>query len=376
MDILLTTASGVEKVLKSELSRMGYGDVPAVNGELELSGELYDIARLNVNLRTCDRVYIKLAEFNATTFDEIFENVSKIKWSDFFPKNAKILVNGNAVKSQIFAVSACQKIIKKAIIVSLQKSYHIDYFAESGAEYQVEFKLFKDMMKILLNTSGEGLHKRGYRDLVGIAPIKETLASSLLLLSDYYYERPLADPFCGSGTILIEGAMIGLNIAPNKNRQFAFDRWDFFDKSIKKRVIEEAIDKEERNRKVEIFGSDIDNKAIKLANHHIERMGFKDIIKVKTSPVRNFETDLKNGTIVTNPPYGERVYDRQEAENCYKDLRFAFDKLSNWSLFLITSANNFEKCFGKKADRDRKLYNSNKECRYYYYYKDREKLKG
>ncbi|MBQ0098993.1 MAG: class I SAM-dependent RNA methyltransferase, partial [Firmicutes bacterium] len=356
--------------------RMGYPDLPAINGELEFSGSLFDVAKLNVNLRTCDRVYIKLLEFKATTFDEIFENVCKISWSEFLPKNAKILVNGNAVKSQIYAISACQKIIKKAIIVSLQKSYHIEYFSETGAEFQIEFKLFKDTMKILLNTSGEGLHKRGYRYLVGIAPIKETLASSLVLLSDYYYERPLADPFCGSGTILIEGAMIGLNIAPNKDRQFAFDKWDFFDKNIKKEVISEAVNNEKRDRKIEIFGSDIDSKAIKLATHHIERTGLKDYIKVKTLPVKNFETELKNGTIVTNPPYGERVYDRREAEECYKDLRFAFDKLDNWSLFLITSANNFTKCFGKKADRDRKLYNSNKECKYYYFYKDREKLKG
>ena len=370
-NILLTCASGVEKVLKSELTRMGYPEIPAVNGELELSGTLFDVAKLNISLRTCDRVYIKIAEFTATSFDEIFENVSKIAWCDYCPKNANVLVNGSCVKSKIFAISACQKIIKKAIAVNLCKSYNVKSLSESGAEYQVEFKLFKDTMKILLNTSGVGLHKRGYRDMVGIAPIKETLASSLLLLSDYYYDTPLADLFCGSGTILIEGAYIGLNIAPNKNRSFAFNRWDFFDDKYYKTALEEAVDNEKRDRKIEIFGSDIDDKAVKLSLHHIEKAGLKGLINVRKSDVKNFYTDLKNGTIVSNPPYGERVFDKREAEECYKNLGEVFKRLNNWSAYIITSANNFEKCFGKKADRQRKLYNSNKECKLYYYYKNK-----
>lgn len=369
--LLLTSASGVEKVLKSELTRMGYPELPSINGEVELDGTLYDIARLNINLRTCDRVYLKLAEFGATTFDEIFENTLKINWGDYLPKNARIIVNGNCVKSKIFAISACQKIIKKAIVVNMQKRYNISHLSENGALFEVEFKLFKDTLKILLNTSGAGLHKRGYRDLVGIAPIKETLASSLILLSDYYYERPLADPFCGSGTILIEGAKIGLNIAPNKDRKFAFNEWGFYDNKLYKTALEEAIDNEKRERKIEVFGSDIDDKAVKLAKHHIERAGLNGIIKVKKSDVKDFSSELKNGTIISNPPYGERVYDKKEAEECYKSLGQAFNKLDNWSAFVITSANNFERYFGKKADRERKLYNSNKECKLYYYYKDK-----
>lgn len=372
--LLLTSASGVEKVLKSELKRMGYPEFPSINGEIEVDGTFYDIAKLNINLRTCDRVYIKIAEFSATTFDEIFENVSLITWSDYFPKNANVVVNGSCVKSKIFAISACQKIIKKAIVVSMQKSYGISRLVENGAIYQVEFKLFKDTIKILLNTSGVGLHKRGYRDLVGIAPLKETLASSLILLSDYYYERPLADPFCGSGTILIEGAKIGLNIAPNKDRKFAFNDWNFIDKKYHRMALEEAIDNEKRDRKIEVFGSDVDEKAVKLAKHHIDRAGLNGVIKVKRNDVKDFSSELKCGTIVTNPPYGERVFDKKEAETCYKNLGQAFDKLYNWSAFVITSANNFERYFGKKSDRERKLYNSNKECKLYYYYKNKERI--
>lgn len=370
--ILLTCASGVEKVLKTELKRLGYEDAPAINGELELIGSLEDVARLNINLRTCDRVYIKLAEFDAFSFDEIFENVSKIPWNLYLDKNANIIVDGSCVKSKIFAVSACQKIIKKAIVVSMQKVYKVQYLSESGAPYSVEFKLFKDKMQILLNTSGDGLHKRGYRDLVGIAPIKETLASTLLLLSDFYYERPLADPFCGSGTILIEGAKIALDIAPNLERSFAFEKWNFFDSQYLAVAKEEAKDKEKRDRKVEIFGSDIDGKAIKLAKRHIERANLQGVMDVKTCDVKNFSSILSNGTIVTNPPYGERVYDKKEAEECYKALGEAYRRLDNWSLFAITSDKNFERFFGKKSDRDRKLYNSNKECKFYYYYKNKK----
>jgi putative N6-adenine-specific DNA methylase len=203
---------------------------------------------------------------------------------------------------------------------------------------------------------------------VGIAPIKETLASSLLLLSDFYKERPFADPFCGSGTIVIEATKIALNIAGNAGRRFAFNDWKNFDKKMFDSALTEAKDKENRNFKPEIFGSDIDPKAVKLAKRHAERAGLDKYIKFETCDVKNFKSDLKNGTIVTNPPYGERVYDIKEAEQCYKSLGRAVNALEGWSTFVITSAKNFEKHFGKKADRERKLYNSNRECKFYYYY--------
>ncbi len=367
-EIVVTCASGVEKVVKTQLSRLGYENIPAINGGFCFWGTPLDVARLNINLRSADRVYIKLKEFPVFSFDDLFDGVKSINFEDYINPNGKILVNGKCVKSKIFAVSACQSIVKRAIVDRLTQKFKLGRLLEREETYEVEFSLFKDNCSILLNTSGAGLHKRGYRDLVGIAPIKETLASALLLLSDFYGERPFADPFCGSGTIAIEAARIALNIASGIGRRFAFCDWKNFSSTYYDQAFSEAKDKEIRNIKLDILASDIDPKAVKIATYHAKKAGVSDKIRFEVKDVKNFSTDLKYGTIVTNPPYGERVYDIKEAEQCYKSLRLAYDKLDNWSAFVITSAKNFERLFGKKADRDRKLYNSNKECRFYYYY--------
>ncbi len=371
-DITLTCASGTEKVVKSELLRLGYPSAPAINGALSFSGDQLAVARCNINLRAVDRVYIKIAEFPADNFDSLFDGVYAVEWQRFLPKDADIRVNGKCVKSKLFAISACQSIVKRAIIKKLSEAYRVSRFDENGAIYGVEFWVFKDSVTILLNTSGVGLHKRGYRDLVGIAPIKETLASTLLLLSDFYWERPFADPFCGSGTIAIEGARIALNIAGGIGRRFDFCDWKNFDKKAYDLAFEQAKDNEKRDRKLEFFASDIDPKAIKLAKHHAERAGVKDKIKFSVCDVKNFRPAFSQGTIVTNPPYGERVYDREEAEACYKNFGKVMKEYPEWSKFIITSAKNFEKHFGGRADRERKLYNSNRECKYYYYYGKKE----
>ena len=369
-DITVTCASGVEKVVKSELKRLGYEDAPALNGTLTFKGDMLSVARCNMFLRSADRVYIKIAEFNALTFDELFDGVRETRWEDFIPASAKIMVNGKCVKSTLFAVSACQSIVKKAIVDRLSTKYNQRLY-ENGATYSVEFSIFKDTVSLYLNTSGAGLHKRGYRDLVGIAPIKETLASALILLSDFYYKNPFLDPFCGSGTIAIESARIAMNIASGINRRFAFNEWENFDKKYFDLAFEEAKDKENRFCKLEMFASDIDPKAVKLAVRHAQKAGVLDKIKFSVCDVKNVQNQLSGGTIITNPPYGERVYDRDEASVCNKELGNLVRRLDNWSAFIITSAKNFEKEFKKKADRDRKLYNSNKECRYYYYYKNK-----
>ena len=369
-DITVTCASGVEKVVKSELKRLGYEDAPALNGTLSFKGDMLSVARCNMFLRSADRVYIKVAEFSAITFDELFDGAKQTRWEDFIPVGAKILVNGKCVKSTLFAVSACQSIVKKAIVDRLSSVYKQKLY-ENGATYSVEFSVFKDTVSLYLNTSGAGLHKRGYRDLVGIAPIKETLASALILLSDFYYKNPFLDPFCGSGTIAIESARIAMNIASGINRRFAFNEWENFDKKYFDLAFEEAKDKENRSVKLEMFASDIDPKAVKLAERHAQKAGVLDKIKFSVCDVKNVNNQLSGGTIITNPPYGERVYDRDEASVCNKELGNLFRRLDNWSAFIITSAKNFEKEFKKKADRDRKLYNSNKECRYYYYYKNK-----
>lgn len=368
LDITVTCASGVERVVKTELKRLGYESVPAINGSLTFSGSGLDVARANIFLRSADRVYIKITSFPAESFDDIYDQIKNTRFEDFLPKDAKILVNGKCVKSKIYAISACQSIIKKAIADRLCGVYKQQRLYETGATYAIEFALFKDQLTVYLNTSGQGLHKRGYRDLVGIAPIKETLASALLLFSDFYKERPFADPFCGSGTLAIEGARIAMDIAGGIGRKFAFNDWGNFDQKLYDIAFSEAKDKEKRNIKLDFFASDIDPKAVKLAMRHAERAGVLDKIKFEVKDVKHFKCNLPYGTIVTNPPYGERVYDKEEAEACYKSLGKVFNELDNWSAFIITSAKNFEKTFGKKADREKKLFNSNKECRYYYYY--------
>ncbi len=372
LNISISVASGLEKALKSELKRLGYGELSAVNGRVDLEGDIFDVAKLNVNLRTADRVYIKLISKKVETFDDIFDLVSSVNWASYLSKNARVLVNGKCVKSKIYAISACQSIIKKAIALSCCSAFNLSSLSESGETYNVHFSIFKDEFSLYLNTSGTGLHKRGYRNLVGIAPIKETLASALILYSDFYKTRPLFDPFCGSGTIAIEGANIALNVAPNLNREFDFCAFSGVDEMAIRNAREMARDKEKRDTKIEIFASDIDPKAIKLAKAHAERAGLKGRINFSAIDVKNASLFGDYGTIVTNPPYGERVYDREDAEACYKGLRKLLNKREDWSLFLITSHKGFEKVYGKKADRVRKLYNSEKECNYYYYYGDKK----
>ena len=364
--IYLTCAGGLEKALKGELKRLGYGEPPADNGAFSVEGGFYDACRLNVNLRTADRVYIELKEFPVFTFDDLFDGVYSFPFESFMPKTAKITVDGRCVKSKIFAVSASQGVVKKAIAKRLCTKYGLNVLPESGEEFRVEFRIMKDVCKLLLNTSGAGLHKRGYRDRVWIAPIKETLAAGLVLLSDYYYKNPFLDPFCGSGTIAIEAALIALNIAAGLKRKFDFNFWSGFDGKIYERVIEEAKSRERREENIKIYASDIDKRAIELARRHAENAGVADIIKFSVKDVKNLKIEEPTGTVVCNPPYGERVIGKADARECYTSLNKAMP--AGWSVFAITSDNAFEKFYGVKADRKRKLYNSEKECYFYYYY--------
>ena len=246
--------------------------------------------------------------------------------------------------------------------------YKLNRLPESGSTYKIEFCLFKNVASFYIDTSGTGLSKRGYRDRVGIAPIKETLASAMLLMSDFYKTRPFADPFCGSGTLLIESARIALNIAPGIDRRFAFNEWRNFDPKYYNLAYEEARDKEDYGVKPDIRGFDADKKAIDLTLRHVERAGLKGIVKAEVMPVKRFVPWAEYGTVVTNPPYGERVYDKDDAERCYRELGAAMKESGKWSVFVITSHKGFEKFFGRKCDRERKLYNSEKECKYYFYY--------
>ena len=366
--ITVTTASGVEAVTKREIERLGYTPSGAINGAISFEGDAIAVARSNMFLRTADRVYISLKDGVVKSFDELFAFVKNYRWEEIFSKNAKIIVDGKCVKSTLFAISACQSVIKKAIVERLKDKYKINTLSETGETYFVDFYIFKDNISLRLNTSGEGLHKRGYRKIVGQAPIKETLASAMLLLSNSYHDKPFVDPFCGSGTFVIEGARLALNIASGKNRHFAYEKWGWFDKTAYARALEEAIDGEKFSRQLDFIGYDIDPKAIETSLYHAKMAGVDKKVSFAVQGIKDFATDKSGGVIVTNPPYGERLLELKEAQKLYKILGEKYRLLDGWSAFVITSDNSFEKFFGKRADRNRKLYNSNKECKYYQYY--------
>ena len=368
-DLIITSASGVESVVKNELRTLGFTSPRCNDGKILLSGNGYDIARINMFSGSADRVYIKLTSFYADTFDMLFEYVNSFDWIPILPFNAKIIVTGKSKSSKLFALSSIQSIIKKAILTRLSQHYKRKVFPENGVVYRIEFHIDKDEVTLLLNTSGDGLHKRGYRDLVGEAPIRETLAYAMLSLSDFSAENPFCDPFCGSGTIVIEGARKALGIAPGRDRKFDFTYWDFIPSDAYKIAREEAIDRETPDKKLRFYGFDINPDAISIASHHAEKAGVRNKIHLQVQDVANFKNRYKNGCIVTNPPYGERLMDATSVAGIYKTLGNVYKELDNWSLFAITSAPNFEKAFGKKAPKNRKLYNSNKECHFYMYSK-------
>ncbi len=371
--ITVTAASGVEGIVKNELKKLGFPDCRAIDGGITLDGTATDVARLNMFLRCADRVYISLGTFHAETFNELFDGVAALPLGDIIPFNAKIIVNGKCRRSKLFSVSDCQSIVKKAILTSMGRKYNRSVFPESGETYRAEFVISSDEATIYLNTSGEGLHKRGWRDLVWEAPIKETLACAMLELSDFSAESPFCDPFCGSGAIIIEAARKALGIAPGKDRSFDYQKWDFFDETAYKLAYEEAEDNENRNATLHFYGSDINPKAISLAVRHATRAKVKDKIHLQTMDVSDFRCAKKDGCIVTNPPYGERLLTKKETAEVYAALGKTWKALHNWSLFAITSAPNFEKNLGKKCDKNRKLYNSGLECRLYEYFKERNR---
>lgn len=366
-NICVTCAFGIEGITKRELEKLGYLKVPANNGMFCFEGNEYDIARCNMFLRTAERVYIKLAEFPCTTFDELFDGVNKIRWSEYISKDGEVIVNGKCVKSTIYGISASQSIIKKAIVVSLTKSYGLKNLAETAERYKVEFAIVNDIATIYLDTSGTGLHKRGYRKLVGAASIKETLAAAILELSVFNADKEFCDPFCGSGTFPIEAAMYARNIAPGKNRQFDYTLWKSFNEKAYPLAKEEAVDTEIKDKKLKISGYDIDKNAIKLSMHHAEKAGVREYIHFQTGNALDFSSHKSYGVICTNPPYGERLSNEKEVAKLMGQFAKTYAKLNEWSLYLITALPGFEYAFGKKADKNRKLFNGKIECRLYQY---------
>lgn len=366
MEICVTSASGIEAVTKRELYKIiGKEDLSAINGRIKFEGDESDVAKCNLNLRTGNRVEIVLGGFKAETFDDLFEGIKAIPFGEYICRDGKIIVNAKSVQSKLFAYSAIQSVSKKAICERLCKKFGVNELNESGARYKIEVAALKDYVTVTLDTSGDGLHRRGYRGLVGEAPLKETLAAALVELSVWNKSRPLADLFCGTGTIPIEACMIALNIPAGLNRGFDFQNWKCFDKKIFDRAAEEAKANIVTDADLRIGGFDIDDKQLKLARKHAELAGVDKYIHFQRADMRDFSSRFSHGVIISNPPYGERLSDRKEVEKLYRDYGKKVASLDDWCAYTLTPVDDFERLFGKKADKKRKIYNGKIECCYY-----------
>lgn len=365
MKIAVSTASGIEVVCKRELYNLGIENAPAINGRLIFEGGLDEIEKCNLFLRSASRVLIVLKEFKAENFDDLFDGVYDIDWKQFLSVDAKIWVEAKCVRSKIYAVSATQSIVKKAICQKLSNQYKNARLSETGARYKVEVSILKDFCVISLDTSGEGLHRRGYRKFVGDAPLKENIASSLIQLSVWKPDRPFVDLFCGSGTLPIESALIAKGIPSGVNRDFDFLHWEIFRDNNFENLKSQAMSSLNDVSDVKICGFDIDEKHIKLAREHAKRAGVSDIIHFQRTDMRDFSSKDKRGVIISNPPYGERLDERQEIEKLYRDYGKLAKSLNDWCFYTLTPVDDFERLFGKKADKKRKIYNGKIECFYF-----------
>ncbi|TGA96074.1 class I SAM-dependent RNA methyltransferase [Sporolactobacillus shoreae] len=367
-DLIVTTAMGLESVAADELRKLGYNSLTVENGRITFPAQAIDICRTNLWLRTADRIRLKVGAFRAITFDSLFEQTKALPWAEILPENAAFPVTGKSHKSILHSVPDCQAIVKKAIVESLKQHYHKEWFTEDGPQYKIQIALEKDVATLSIDTSGDGLHKRGYRQLHNLAPLKETLASAMILLSRWTPDRPFADPFCGSGTIPIEAAMIGQNIAPGFNRSFVSENWPLFQADEWGRARAEADDLANYNQPLNIIGSDIDHKMIELSEHNAREAGFSGLITFKQMQVADFTTRQESGCLIGNPPYGQRMGDLQQIEGICRDLGQLFKKYDTWSFYLISSFEEFETSFGRKATKKRKLYNGRIRTDYYQYF--------
>lgn len=368
LELIATCTFGLEGILKEEVVKLGFEDIVTSNGRVEFSGGEDAIAIANLWLRTADRVLVKIGKFHATTFDELFEKTKACSWEQWITKDGRFPVaKATSVKSKLFSKSDCQSIVKKAIVERLKQKYKMNWFDESGENYPVFVNILKDEVTLSIDSSGVGLHKRGYRAKGNEAPLKETLAAAIVFLSHWKSERPLADPFCGSGTLLIEAALMGKNIAPGINRTFASETWNGQMKKVYLNARKEAKEMIEKGE-FRLLGSDIDRHSIQLAMANAKLAGVDDVIAFQKLDVSEFSSSKRAGTIITNPPYGERLSTKREVEQLYRTMGKTFEKLDNWSYFILTGHLNFERYFGKRATKNRKLYNGNILTYLYQYY--------
>ena len=372
--LVATAAAGLEAVVGRELRELGY-DTQVENGKVRFQGGVRAIAETNLWLRAADRIKIVVGEFQARTFEELFQGVFALDWENYLPLGAKFpIAKAKCVKSKLHNEPSVQAISKKAVVKKLQKYFHRPegvHLQETGAEFKIEVSILKDKATVLIDTTGASLFKRGYRTDKGGAPIKENMAAAILELSNWYPDKPLIDPTCGSGTFCIEAAMIGMNIAPGFNRDFAFEAWNWVDKDLVQSVRDEADSKANYDIELDIMGCDIDGRMVEIAKANAREAGLEDVIKLKQMRLQDLKTDKINGVIISNPPYGERLLDDKAVDILYNEMGQTFAPLKTWSKFILTSDEQFESKYGMKADKKRKLYNGTLRVDLYQYFGER-----
>ncbi|HHU65661.1 MULTISPECIES: THUMP domain-containing class I SAM-dependent RNA methyltransferase [Streptococcus] len=375
-NLVATAAAGLEAVVGREIRDLGI-DCQVENGKVRFQGDVRTIITTNLWLRAADRVKIVVGEFPARTFEELFQGVYKLDWENYLPLGAKFPISkAKCVKSKLHNEPSVQAISKKAVVKKLQKVYHRPdgvSLQENGAEFRIEVSILKDKATVMIDTTGASLFKRGYRVEKGGAPIKENMAAAIIELSNWYPDKPFIDPTCGSGTFCIEAAMIGMNIAPGFNRDFAFEEWNWVDADLVQKVRDEAEEKANYDIELDISGFDIDGRMIEIAKKNAEEAGLGDVIKLKQMRLQDLKTDKINGVIISNPPYGERLLDDKAVDILYNEMGQTFAPLKTWSKFILTSDEQFERKYGSQADKKRKLYNGTLRVDLYQFYGERVK---
>jgi len=371
LELIATCLFGLERLLGEEIDALGCKRIETMDGRVTFEGDERTIAAANIRLRFAERVFIKLGSFPAESFEELFEGTKALPWEDFIGEQDAFPVKGHAIKSTLFSVPDCQSIVKKAVVNRLSGVYGVSWFEESCAKYQIEFFIFKNIATLMIDTSGTALHKRGYRPVSGEAPLRETLAAALAAISRPREDVLFWDPFCGSGTIAIEAALMMTHRAPGLGRGFAGEDFDFMPVTVWKEERERAQSEIITDSRFEVFASDIDPEVLNTAKENAKRAGISDRINFFVKDARTIEKLDRRGTIVCNPPYGERLMTPRQVEALYRDIGKTFARLEPWQIYVLTSAENFERLYGRRADKVRKLYNGMLPCSLYQYFKPR-----
>jgi putative N6-adenine-specific DNA methylase len=364
------TLFGLESIVAEEIRQLGYDRVTSTNGRVMFEADELGIARANINLRCAERVMVLIGEFEATSFEQLFQNVKAMPFEQWICKDDEFPVKGWSLNSALHSVPDCQSIIKKAVVERLKLKYKIDWFSETANKVQIQFSIMKNLVSVYLDTSGEGLHKRGYRENANEAPLKETLAAAMIMLSRFDGERAFYDPFCGSGTILIEAAMIASNMAPGLYRRYSAEKWSSLNKDIWTKARNEALDKIIKKPMI-VHGYDIDEAAVRLTLENAKKASVGSIVTATCQDIKQFAPTEPRGVIVCNPPYGERMLEIKEAEDLYRQMGQVISPLHGFNLYVISASERFENLFGRPCDKKRKLYNGMIKCELFQYFRGR-----